>query len=1435
MNSLFTTHADLGVTMSKYIPLNRQFSPISKNHKEVEEFEQSLSFSFGEPKLWDSLLEEYRCIVLAEAGAGKTVEFKEKAAVLKNEGKQAFFIRIEDIDRQFYESFEVGNEDRFNIWLDSTEEAWFFLDSVDEALLTSPRAFERAIRYFAKAIKRGQLRAHIYISSRPYSWRAKTDQELMDEVLLLKGSDYQEGSTSNDKKPPSTLKVYSLHPLDREKIAAYCQEKGVKDTNQLLDEVERIDLWSLAERPFDLDTIIDKWKEDKSLDGRLELIQHNIDLRLKESHSAGSRTALNTDLARSGAQRLAAAVVLTGNAEINVPDSERNKKGIDADTILYDWDKGNVRKLLESGLFNDILYGAVRFRHRDIRELLAAEFFSSIIKDNYNRLQIESYFFRDPFDVNIITPLLRPVLSWLILFDDNICAKTLNITPEIIIGGGDPSKLPLHTRQKAILKLIDSIDKDRYKAYIGSDTAIANLAQPDLESDVLELISGYKNNDNIILFLSRLVLQGALSNCVSALIPVIIDNNRDKYTRRIAANAVMSIGTQEQKNTVWQGINNSNEEIPRWLLSELVVEAEPNTSTVDFIIHGVVNLSEPNEFTPTALSGAVSGFIERANSDVTAYLLNKLHSHLSIKMLNETERDEVSKQDAWLMSVALKCIERLTLARNQYALSNTSLLVLARAAELRFYREVRFDACETNLHHILPQWTELNDALYWYSIEDARKRLNSTDKLLNSDLPLFYRDNYWRFETSDFSRVLAYVGSRPLNDKLVALGNAHRIYYQSDCPTDMLDDLRKAVSGSDVLQDKLERLLNPKISETMKKYEEETKIRSEQFKKIQEDQEKSKKKWITHLRNNPLEINNPPVEKGDITNNHVRLLRELENDSSNITRQHYSNWRSLTPKFGSKVALAYKDFCMNYWRSHRPPLKSEQDFDNLIPAALLIALSGLEIEANEISDFPNYLDTNDLNTTLRYITWDINGFPSWFERVHRAFPKATEVAVLKELIWELEASCSEGSLSHILQDLFHHAPWLHELMAGRVLDYLMGRTSPLTIRKEYCVKILIEGGVESGKLAPLADKYIALNADDYKEVAWWYALLVDNDADNGISKLEDWLSGLNNTDAQQQAAAIFITGLLGGTYTQKTVYNAGKFKTAPHLKTLYMLMHKYIELSDDIQRAGKGVYSPTIRDDAQDARDRLLNYLVETPSKENYYALKQISKEHKDSLHKLLLQRRAYEMAERYGDIAPWSARQFKEFHKSKVLPPQTHRQLFELAVQQLKVLKDWVENGNDSPWLTWQKAAEENEVRTLIAGYLNQHKGGHYTIAEEPELANEQRMDIWLANPKIQSPVPIELKLLDKNWSGSKLCERLRNQLVGDYLREETAGCGVFLLVSLNQTKRWKIGDEIVSIDELASALKRYWQTISDQYKGVEEIEVIVIDLKKRALVSNT
>lgn len=169
--------------------------------------------------------------------------------------------------------------------------------------------------------------------------------------------------------------------------------------------------------------------------------------------------------------------------------------------------------------------------------------------------------------------------------------------------------------------------------------------------------------------------------------------------------------------------------------------------------------------------------------------------------------------------------------------------------------------------------------------------------------------------------------------------------------------------------------------------------------------------------------------------------------------------------------------------------------------------------------------------------------------------------------------------------------------------------------------------------------------------------------------------------------------------------------------------------------------------------------------------------------------------------------------------------------------LKNWLERGNDSPYQTWQRANGETELRTLIAGWLNQQCHEQYTTTQEPELANSQRMDIWLHNTNVRSPVPIELKLLDKSWSGPKLCERLRNQLVGDYLREESAGCGVMLLVwqGRKPEKRWMINRRLVGLSKLASALKLYWQGIAGEFPGVEAIDVIVIDLTMRAQICDS
>lgn len=167
------------------VPLTRHFRliPEAYQKEDLPLGEPWLGSSHGEYQTWKMLLTEYRVVILAEAGAGKTYELQWAANLLRSQGKAAFFIRIEDISDRFETAFEIGSAEAFSAWLSGTDEAWFFLDSVDELRLTEARAFEQALRYFADQVGLASQRAHVYVSSRPYAWRPQLDRALLEELL----------------------------------------------------------------------------------------------------------------------------------------------------------------------------------------------------------------------------------------------------------------------------------------------------------------------------------------------------------------------------------------------------------------------------------------------------------------------------------------------------------------------------------------------------------------------------------------------------------------------------------------------------------------------------------------------------------------------------------------------------------------------------------------------------------------------------------------------------------------------------------------------------------------------------------------------------------------------------------------------------------------------------------------------------------------------------------------------------------------------------------------------------------------------------------------------------------------------------------------------------------------------------------------------------
>ena len=434
------------------VQLIRRFVPATAH---LGEWEFLSSVPGGKPQGWHEIERLHRVLILADPGAGKTFEALARARRIVARGDKAFFVRIEAIDADFENAFEVGAAADFAAWLASDEQAWFFLDSVDEAQLETPRALENAIRLFSERIAGALQRAHIFITSREDAWQALSDRTLVDQYLpFIAPEDAGEGEEGGKAQP---LKLFRLAGLSPDQIKLFAAHYGVGDINGFVAALERANLMPLAERPFDLKALIRKWQADHALGGRLEVLQRMIALLLAPLSATGANPRLDAAKALAGACALAAAATLTGKNAISLPRGVKGADRIDPSDILPGWSDTDLDALLRSGVFDDIVYTSVRFRHREIRELLAAEWANALLVTPEARERVEALFFRTKYGEEVLVQRLRPVLAWLLLFDAGVRDRALAIEPEIASEGGDPSQLPLDVRKRMLTSIVERI------------------------------------------------------------------------------------------------------------------------------------------------------------------------------------------------------------------------------------------------------------------------------------------------------------------------------------------------------------------------------------------------------------------------------------------------------------------------------------------------------------------------------------------------------------------------------------------------------------------------------------------------------------------------------------------------------------------------------------------------------------------------------------------------------------------------------------------------------------------------------------------------------------------------------------------------------------------------------------------------------------------
>lgn len=1432
--------------LDDFIELNRTFRDLAVSDEDGDNAKMVSLFAREASTQWADLLAEPRVIVLAEAGSGKTEEIRHICLRQRGEGKPAFFLRIEHVMDDFETSFEEGDLREFEVWLASAEQGWLFLDSVDEARLRGPQDFERAIRRIGNKIERALPRTNIVITGRTEAWRPATDLLLCrtnlrwdlptkatDETSSHKGKTAVASARGGNRENKLTpFRIVTLEELHGSQVDAFATAKGVTDLKAFKKAIDQAEAWSFTTRPLDLAETVEFWNNHQRIGSRLDLMTSNIAKRLEErEQNRADARPIAVDRIREGVRLVAAATTLCQESGVRVPDGNQNAKGLPIKDVLTDWNDQDCTTLLSRPIFDPGIYGTVRFHHRSVREYLTAEWLHALLVDEGSRAKIEQLFFREQYGIEVIVPTMRPVLPWLAVLDRRILDKVVALAPEVLFEGGDPSKLPLETRRRILRQTCEQVAQPAHGRSMMDYQAVQRFANPDLADDIAALLEQYAGDDDITWFLLRMVYQGNIAS-LAAKAKCFALTLRSKYARIAAIRAVLSVGTPADAAEIRDAFLAEGPALSRDWVGELLTDLPRSEAAIVWLLQVLEATATNIPYQVDPLSDPLGRLVDELPLSLLGALMDGLVALLQREPVVEERYCEISKDYVWLTSTAARVAMRFIEARDPAALSPSTLTALRLLPIANDYGRGHFETICKNLPDLVRGWAELNHALFWHSVaqERAWREQKKDQRLVDwSDVSIFAR--YWSFDPASFHVITSDITDRPLlDDRLIALSLAFQLFVLGKRPRKGREQLKRLVAKDEALAAKLETLFHPPADQLAeyRKQQAQWKRRDARLAAAREKQLEREKMVLAER----VDQIRHPGEPGVLTQEQAHLMQRMQTASNGYNHWSEGNWRSLIETYGEPVATAFRDAAVRFWREFKPRTQSQGASTNQTPYEVIFGLTGIAIEAREENAWLSKLSPAEAETAARFALSELNGFPSWMPELHAAFPNEVASVLLKEIQYELKVETSEGESHYVLYDIAWHGAFARDKIAPALLSELRAkRVNPRNLR--HLLSIVHASSVPDADIAKIAARKADSKYDpDFTPT--WYATWVGIDPSAAIPAVAARLAALNNSFEQTNLALRFIVALLGG--RQQEGRARLSYRTVEHMKTLYLLMAKYIREEEDIERSDGVVYSPGLRDDAQDARNALFTFIRETPGKPAYLALIEMARAHPALKSRPWMDYHAKTKATLDADAAPWNPGQVKEFNDARVATPANHRELWYFGVERLVDLKHNLENGDESIASILQGNDKETDFRKFIGLSLRDKAGGRYSIPPEEELADAKRPDLRFHGAGFDAPVPVELKVAD-NWTGPQLFERMEVQLGGDYLRDVRSSRGIFLLVYIGNKESWDLPGvgRIENFEALLSALRQHWASIASQYPNVEDIAVVGIDLTLRGLDTKT
>jgi hypothetical protein len=1425
-----------------FIDLDRQFVEFDPRINGVEEDPTDFPMPhFRNTKSWRDVLSNRCSVIISEAGTGKTSELQHQALALRAAGQEAFFCQLELLAKfSFVRAIRIGTADDFCRWQDGKMEGYFFLDSVDEAKLTSPADFEAAIVNLALALQMNIDRATIVISTRPTAWLAYKDREMLTARLGLSPAkaptlaSVQDNSSSEDFEQVafvatrqddkwSAVVVLKLAPLSITQVRKFACARGVTEIEAFIEAIEQADADVFATRPADLPGLIEIWQKKRRIARYTDVVFNNIQLKLREANPTHQHTTIAFERAIAGAEDLAAAVALVRRTSILLPDHPPESTLpdlLDPGDILTAWTPGETLALLGRALFDESLYGTVRFHHRIAREYLTAQWLSRLLRQRKGRRSIEALLFAKPYGVNaeIVIPSMKPIAAWLAASDQTLRDKLMRIDPKVLLEHADSSALDVSTRA-ALLKYFAARYRGRkYTSLTINHRELRRLADPALADTVRQLLTAYEDDEAVRKLLLRTIWEGRIPGCGDIALTFALNDLVDTHTRAFAIEAVGHAGAPEQKRDLVRRIVTNSATFDREALAAAIESLWPAFLSCTDLISILASAAPGGAYSFDSLDGMMDHVSEKLlNPEEQLALLRGLVELISRSPRHDAVFCRISKQFSWLMRAVIKLARRLLESDDRAYCYREVVEAVAMGLQVNWLQRYTGDTLKVT-SKLIRDNRNLRHALFWHETERARQE----GKAVRDYLIIAAHYDFNFLEISDFGLFERAIEERPLvDDKLVALSALVRI---SGRDPKLLKRIEQAIGAEPVLRKALADWLAPfQRSQAQIKTEEDTVARKKQREAEEQERARAREEWILRLRRNPSEVGDLTIAaESKLLNNTVQLASELKRLSNSSTRLTAARWELLAPEFGSEVAEAFRQFSIHFWRLYKPTLRSEVGGRGSgIPWAVILGLGGLAMEAQSNPTWANKLTSDEVDRAVRFALWELNELPPWFASLYEAHPCAVLGILQAELRWELRTP-GNGLLLSSLRGNARLTEALLPTLIALVLEQYLGDVGTLT---EALTVILRDPSPILARFIELAGQYAEESPDD-EHKALWLAVLLCLNASRAVTALELWVNaGLSDKESERRITSVLT--YLWSDYSQGFKSQHADFMQPDLLLRILKLTHRYVRVENDISH--QEVYTPGPRDHAQQARSQLLERLQSIPGEATYRALLELSRVPSRNYardHMLIL---AEGRAEADADLPPWSPGDVVRFAVEAQRDPASQKELFDLACARIDDLKLNFEEGDESEASLFSKVEDEPELRRALANRLKDTASEKYTTGSEEELADKTRTDIRLHNPRVDGRIPIEIKIAGK-WSSTQLRERLKNQLVGQYMLE--VRYGIFLVVNrgnVSDRKQWTIDHRRRGFHDLVRWLREEAKGIAAHSLAIDMLEVIGIDLTAR------